>query len=105
MQGNPLVLKDNYSEQMKRLQAMCEDEGLAEQEVTLALTFAYQGLGRARPHTLAMKDRIEAALEEFGLVYTMIQDLESTFSNPIFVLFLVGPTHVILDFYEAVGDY
>jgi hypothetical protein len=51
-----------------------------------------------------MKDRIEAALKEFGLVYTMVQDPESSFLNPVFVMFLVGPTRTILEFYEAIGD-
>lgn len=98
-------LKDNYDRQMKRLQALCEVEGQADQNVTLTLRFAYQGSKRRRPQTLAMKDRIEAALQEFGLVYTMLQDPESTFTEPVFAMFLVGPRRVVRDFYEAIGDH
>jgi hypothetical protein len=100
-----MMLRDNYDSQMRRLRAMCEAEGLADQDVTLTLKFAYQGQKVARPQTLAMKDRIEAALKEFGLVYTMVQDPESTFLNPVFVMFLVGPTGTVLEFYEAIGDH
>ena len=98
-------IKDNYDSQMKRLQVLCEDEVRADQDVTMTLKFAYQGKTKAnRAGTLDMKDRIEAALKDFGLVYTMIQDPESSFLNPVFVMFLVGPTRTILSFYEAIGD-
>jgi len=98
-------IKDNYDSQMKRLQVLCEDEAQADQDVTLTLKFAHQGKTKVnRPQTLAMKDRIEAALKGFGLVYTMIEDPESSFLNPVFVMFLVGPTRTILEFYEAIGD-
>lgn len=99
------MLKDNYDERMKQLRTMCEDEGLAEQDVTVTMKFAYQGPKAARPRTMDMKDRVEAALKELDLVYTLIQDPESTFLNPVFVLFLVGPTWAIFEFYEAIGDY
>lgn len=102
---SPLELKDNYGEQMRRLRALCENEGLADDEVTLTLNFAYQGPGVARPRTLAMKDRIEVALKEFGLVYTMMEDPESTFLNPIFTVFLSGPTRTIFEFYEFIGHH
>lgn len=102
---NPLELKDNYGEQMKRLQAICDVEGVGDQEVTLTLNFAYQGPGVARARTMAMKDRIEVALKEFGLVYTMMEDPESTFLNPVFTVFLAGPAKTILEFYEFIGHH
>jgi len=102
----PMRIKDNYDSQMKRLQVLCEDEDRANQDVTLTMRFAYQGETKVnRAGTFAMKDRIEAALKESGLVYTMIQDPESSNLNPVFVMFLVGPTRTILDFYEAIGDH
>lgn len=108
VQGRPFVLKDNYDEQMKRLRLLCEAEGLAPggQDVTLTLKFAYQGSKMLRrTGTVFMKDRIEAALREFDLVYTMVQDPESSSLEPVYVVFLTGPTRTILDFYEAIGRH
>ncbi len=104
MQGNTLGLKDNYDEQMQRLVAMCDDERLADREVTVTMRFAYMGPGIQRARTIAMRDRVEAALKEFGLTYTLTQDPESPFLSPVFVLFLAGPTRKILGFYQAVGE-
>lgn len=101
----PLRLKDNYEEQMKSLRALCEQEELAKREVSISLTFTYQGSEEIRARTLAMKDRIEAALKQFGLVYTMMQDPESSFPRPIFFLFLAGPARTVLSFYEAIGKH
>lgn len=102
----------SYGEQILRLAAMCEDEIQAEQEVQVIMRFHVEpGLGRGvapgwrRRKTLALRDRVEAAAEALGLSYTLLQDLDSTFWNPVFVCIINGKNWLLLEFYKALADH
>ena len=102
----------SYREQILLLSAACEDEVQAEQEVQVIMRFHVEpGLGRQvapgwrRRKTLHLKDRVDAAAEALGLSYTLIQDPESTFWDPVFVCIVSAKNWLLLEFYTALADH
>lgn len=113
MQENKVDMpQTSYGEQILRLSAMCENEVQAEEEVQVIMRFHVEpGLGRGvalgwrRRKTLLLKDRVEAAAEALGLSYTLLQDPESTFWNPVFVCVINAKNWLLLEFYKALQEH
>lgn len=111
MQGNnPLRLKDNYDEQVQHIQALCNEASLVDIEMGFTLKFAYQPQGPQDPQgpttrwrTLGLKERIVGALEDLDIVYTLIQDPESSAQAPVYFLMFTAVPPVALAFYQAIG--
>ncbi len=102
----------SYGEQIRLLAAMCEDEGLAEQRVEVIMRFHVEpGFGsmttpgRRRRKTLFLRDRVEAAADALGFDYTLIQDPDSTFWDPVFVFIVAAKTWLLLEFYKALQEH
>lgn len=101
----------SYGEQILRLSAMCENEGLAEEVVHVIMRFHVEPppgttpvAGWRRRKTLYLKDRAEAAAEALGLTYTLFQDPESSYRNPEFVMVVTTKMWLLLEFYRALAE-
>lgn len=100
-----------YGEQMRLLADMCDNQGLAEATSHVAMRFHVEpGLkmiklpGQRRRKTLLLKERVESAAEALGLAYTLFQDPDSTYWDPVFVCVITAKTWLLLEFYRTLAD-